>query len=413
MMRNHREFDIILWGATSFVGKLTAEYLLRRLGANGEVRWGLSARNPRKLHEVKQSLGREARDLPVLVGDAFDQAFLDELAARTKLVLTTVGPYMKYGEPLVAACAKHGTDYCDLTGETPFVQAMMDKYGDQARASGARIINCSGVDSVPSDLGVYFLNQIALNRFGAPLKSVEMHVHSFKGALSGGTVASFRELIARGRKDPAVRKLLRNPYAICPAHQRSGVRQPDLYGVNRSDVNGEWLHYFFMAPVNTQVVHATNAHLNYPYGHDFVYVERQLASNMLVACGRGMLVEGLLAGMSHAWSRSLLTRYVFPKPGQGPSKKIRDSGNFHFVFHGLTRNDRRITCRVTGDSDPGYGSTAKQVSEVALGLVQLVSRSIVGGGFWTPAAALGSRVIEPLTSHAGLTFEVVEDEAER
>ena len=408
-MKNHREFDIILWGATSFVGKLTAEYLLKRHGANAEVNWALGARNSTRLKAAKQSLGRQARDLPVLIGDAFDRGFLNDLASRTRVVLSTVGPYMQFGEPLVAACASQGTDYCDLTGEMPFVQAMMDKYGQQAEKSGARIVNCTGVDSVPSDMGVYYLNQFALDRFDAPLKSVAMHVHAFKGALSGGTVASLGELIAGGQKDPTIGKLLRNPYAICPSNRRSGVEQPSFYGVNRSGLTGEWLHHFLMAPVNTQVVHATNAHLNYPYGRDFLYSERQVASSRLRAYRNGMAIEGLLKGMSHAWSRSLLIRYVFPKPGEGPSRAIRDRGNFDFIFHGLTRNAQRVSCRVAGDADPGYGSTAKQVAEVALCLARSARQSKAGGGFWTPAAALGSRVIDPLIRHAGLTFENVDD----
>jgi short subunit dehydrogenase-like uncharacterized protein len=404
-VKDEREFDIILWGATSFVGKLISRHLFHRHGIDGDLRWALAARNPARVETLQQSLGEEALSLPVLIGDAFDTEFLREMAARTRVVLSTVGPYLTYGEPLVAACAAGGTDYCDLTGEVPFAQRMMDRYGADAEASGARIIHCTGVDSLPSDLGVAFLNDFAVRECGAPLQSVEMHVRAFRGGFSGGTLASFLEVTALAQKDPGVTRMLRNPYALCPPDQRTGVRQPELDMLGRSEVDGRWLHPFFMAPVNTRVVHATNARLGYPYGQDFTYTERQAAPNQLAATVRHLVMAGLMLGMSNGAGRSLLARYLFPKPGEGPNESVRNSGYFKFVFHGRTRNDRRVTGQVTGDADPGYGSTAKQIAEAAFHLAREVPRTRVAGGFWTPVSALGLGLVDPLVAHAGLRFE--------
>jgi short subunit dehydrogenase-like uncharacterized protein len=397
-MKDKREFDIILWGATSFVGKLVAEYLI---GRGGDIRWALAARNGEKLARLQESLGPDGRSLPVLVGDSFDQEFLNDMASRTKVVLTTVGPYLKYGETLLAACCSQGTDYCDLTGEVAFVQSMMETYSTQAEETGARIVNCAGFDSLPSDLGVLYLNDFAVNETGSHLKRVEMQVHSAKGGISGGTIASAIESIDLMRKDPGLMKRLQDPYALCPPDRRSGVRQPSLYGARQSKFNGDWLHQFVMAPVNTKVVHSTNARLDYPYGDDFTYAEYQIAPNALKAYLAEFSFGVFFTAMYFPWTRSLLTRYL-PKPGEGPTREVRESGDFKLWFYGETCQGQKVTCRVTGDADPGYGSTAKQISEVALGLVALTDKE---GGFWTPASCLGLEIVDPLTQYAGLTFE--------
>ncbi len=403
-MNTQRDFDIVVWGATSFVGKLVTEYLYHRL--DGTTRWALAARNRQKLEDLQGSLGREALNLPVLIGDAFDEEFLDDLTSRTQVVLTTVGPYLRYGEPLLAACVANGTDYCDLTGEVPFIRAGLDRHHEQAQKTGARIVHCSGFDSLPSDLGVLYLHQFAQTTLATSLESVAMEVRSIRGGVSGGTAASFAEFFTQAQQDPAIAKLLRDPYAICPAGQRSGVEQPGLFGVQPSQ-DGQWLHHFVMASVNTKIVHATNALLDYPYGRDFRYCERQVSRSRWGAVLFEFLVQATMVAMALPWLRSLLTRFVFPQPGQGPDKAAREQGHFNLLFRGTTRDQRQIQARVTGDAGPGYGSTAKQIAEGAIGLVSL-PREEVGGGFWTPASALGSRLFKPLVEHAGLTFEASE-----
>ncbi len=393
-MKDNREFDIVVWGATSFVGEIVAEYLVQR---PGDFRLALGARNPEKLDKVIHSLGV---DLPTVLGDSFDHNFLDEMTARTKVVLSTVGPYQKYGEPLLAACAKNGTDYCDLTGETPFIRQMMDKYDSAAKSSGARIVNCAGFDSLPSDLGVLYLNDFCEREFDSSVKTVEMQVRAAKGGLSGGTIASAIETIDQLKANPSLNKLLQNPYAVCPDGKRSGVRQPGLSGARKSKFTGNWLHAFVMGPVNTKIVHASNARMSYPYGEDFEYSEWQLAPNALAAYLTSLSLGLLMLALYLPWTRRLLSRYL-PAPGEGPSREQQLNGRFELHFNGLTRNGRKALCRVTGDADPGYGSTAKQISEVALKLVETEG----SGGFQTPASSLGLDLIEPLVEHAGLTFE--------
>jgi len=403
-MQKEREFHIILWGATSFVGQIIAQYLLHRLGSDGSTRWALAARNEQKLEDLKQRMGPEAASLPTLIGDSFDPDFLKSLTSRTRVVLTTVGPYQKYGEPLVEACVLNGTDYCDLTGEVSFVQAMMDKYGEQASRSGARLVNCSGFDSLPSDLGVLYLNDHAQKAVESSVETIEMQVRKAKGGVSGGTIASAVETVSEVRKNPNLRKVLQNPYAICPADKRSGVRQPSLFGAKKSDFTGHWLHHFVMAPVNTKVVHASNAHMNYPYGEDFEYTEWQVTENGWKAHLANIATNVAMLALYFPWTRALLTSFL-PKPGEGPSPEAQQSGFFELHFHGRTRNKRVVGARVTGDSDPGYGSTAKQISEVALELARTFPEERNWGGFRTPASSLGLSLIKPLTEHAGLTFE--------
>ncbi len=402
MKKERRQFDLVLWGATSFVGKIIAEYLLQRVSELTDFRWALGARNPEKLARLQSELGSE---LPVFVGDSFDRSFLEDMASQTSVILTTVGPYMKYGESLVAACALKGTDYCDLTGEAGFVQKMIDEYEATARESGARLVNCAGFDSLPSDLGVLHLNEHCERVLGSGLRRVEMQVRAAKGGVSGGTVASGIETVAQLQKDPGLKSVLANPYAICPEGRRSGVRQPSLSAAKRSEFNGDWLHDFVMAPVNTKVVHATNARLDYPYGDDFIYSEWQVANNAFMAYLGRFGVGAAMLALYFPWTRALLQRFVLPEPGEGPDRKTREQGYFALLFCGETRAGRMVTCRVTGDADPGYGSTAKQISEVAIGLSRSLPLSEKAGGFWTPASSLGLKLRGPLTQHAGLKFE--------
>ncbi len=403
-MSKTKDFDIILWGATSFVGQIVAEYLWQRLGSNGELKWALAARNVEKLEEVRSTLGPGADELPILIGDSFDCDFLHDMASRTRVVLSTVGPYVKYGEPLVHACATQGTDYCDLTGEVLFIRRMRELYSEAAAKSGARIVNCAGFDSLPSDLGTYYLNSFCQEQLGTSLATVEMQVRGAKGGVSGGTIASALETAAQVRAEPALMKLLNDPYAVCPEGKRDGVRQPKLSAAKKSQYNQSWLYDFVMAPVNTKIVHASNALMDYPYGQDFTYSEWLSAANPVVAHLSRLAMLAMFLGLAFRPTRYLLTRFVLPKPGEGPNRAARESGHFKLLFHGTARDGQKVVAKVTGDADPGYGSTAKQISEVAIGLARL-SPDTRSGGFWTPAACLGESLFEPLQEHAGLTFE--------
>jgi short subunit dehydrogenase-like uncharacterized protein len=402
-------YDIILVGATGYVGALIAEYLAARAGDNA-VRWAMAGRNASKLEAVKAGLGAKGERIATIVADTSNRAEMDALVAQTKVVLTTVGPYAKYGSELVAACAAAGTDYCDLTGEAPWIQKMIDAHQAEAEASGARIVPCCGFDSIPSDLGVLFLNEEVRKRTGKPCTAIRMRVKSMKGGASGGTIASMMNIVEEATRDPAVRKMLGNPYALNPAGERKGPRQPGSVPVTYDKDAGSWTAPFVMAGINTRVVQRSNALMNYAYGRDFLYDEAMLTGGGMFGAPAAVALTGAMGafGLAAAFSptRSLLNNYVLPKPGQGPTAEQRERGSYDLLFVGTAADGRVFKARVTGDRDPGYGSTAKMISEAAICLSELGED--VGGGFWTPASALGLPLIERLREHAGLTFEMVD-----
>src|SRR6056297_512147 len=280
-MAEARDFDLILWGATGFTGQLLADYLLKRHGADGDLRWALAARNQVKLAKVKEELGAEAEKLPVLIADSSDRESLDEMVARTRAICSTVGPYALYGTELVDACAAAGTDYCDLTGEVPWMRRVLDQFGEAARASGARIVHCCGFDSIPSDMGVWFLQQQAEGTFGVPCQDVRMRVKAAKGEFSGGTVASLVNAVKEAAADPALRKQMANPFSLSPTGHRSRARQPNLKGAEYDKELGVWLAPFVMSAINNRVVHRSNALQDARYGKEFTYDEAVMA-------GRGL-----------------------------------------------------------------------------------------------------------------------------
>ena len=411
-MTKKPEFDIVLWGGSSFVGKLVAEHLHQTYGVDGPIRWAIGGRNERRLEDTRAWLGTGTEELPIVVGDARDRAFLDSMVQRTKVVLSTVGPYALYGKELVEACAAHGTDYCDLAGEIPFIQEVMDRHAAEARASGARILHCCGVDSLPSDLGVWTLSEFAKQQFGCGLAHVTNEVKSFKGRFSGGTIASLGGTLENAAQDDKVAAVLNNPYAICPPNRRSGVAQPDIAAVRRSE-SGTWLGPFFMAIVNTRVVHATNAHLDYPYGTDFTYCEGLHVGGKLAANILGLASRMFYCAYGFRPIRALLNATVLPKPGTGPSTKLREEGEFEFHFIARTRSGDRLTLVVSGDRDPGYGASSRMIGEVAVCLACDLPKSAFPGGFWTPGAAIAEKIIPRLIENAGINFELLNETGER
>ncbi len=405
-----RPYDVILVGATGYVGALIADVLAARAGGNA-LRWAMAGRNAGKLAVVKDSLGSRGERVATIVADTSDRAAMDALAAQTKVVLTTVGPYAKYGSELVAACAAAGTDYCDLTGEAPWIQRMIDAHQDAAVASGARIVPCCGFDSIPSDLGVLFLNDAVRKRTGHPCTAIRMRVKSIKGGASGGTIASMMNLVEEALGDSAVRAMLANPFALNPQGARTGPRQPGAIPVTYDGVARSWTAPFVMGAINTRVVHRSNALMNYAYGRDFQYDEAIMTGGGVLGAPAAIAVTGAMGafGLAAAFppTRALLNRFVLPKPGEGPTAEQRERGSYELLFLGTAKDGRVFKARVTGDRDPGYGSTAKMIAEAAICLSELPADD-VAGGFWTPASAMGTRLIERLVEHAGLTFEMVE-----
>ncbi|MFM9862483.1 MAG: saccharopine dehydrogenase family protein [Micropepsaceae bacterium] len=404
-----RRYDVILVGATGYVGALIADYLGGRAGGNA-VRWAVAGRSAAKLEAVKAALGTRGERVQVIVADTADRAAMDALAAQTKVVLTTVGPYAKYGSELVAACVDAGTDYCDLTGEAPWIAKMIDLHQDAAAASGARIVHCCGVDSIPSDLGVLFLNDEVRRRTGKPCSAIRMRVKSMKGGASGGTIASMMHLVEEAVRDPAVRAVLSNPYALNPKGARKGVRQPGAVPVTYDAAAGSWTAPFVMGAINSRVVQRSNALLDYAYGREFQYDEAMLTGGGVLGAPAAVALTGAMGafGLAAAFppTRALLNRFVLPKPGEGPTAEQRERGNYELLFVGTASDGRVFKALVAGDRDPGYGSTAKMISEAALLLAETFGDA--DGGVLTPASALGARLIERLREHAGLTFQMVD-----
>ncbi|PNK61036.1 saccharopine dehydrogenase family protein [Psychrobacter sp. FDAARGOS_221] len=411
-----RQFDIVLYGATSFVGQLVAAYLQRFLtdvndNNQQSVRWAIAGRNQDKLNQVKKDIGNP--DIETIIADSEDATSLDQMTAQTKVIISTVGPYLKYGEPLIKACVNNGTDYVDLTGEAIFIKDMMDAYQDKARQTGARIVNACGFDSIPSDLGVLFTQNCAKKDFGEYCEHIKMRVKAAKGGLSGGTVASMATIFEAIGKDKHRRKQLANPYLLNDDSQRPNARQIELKKPEWDERNNRWLAPFIMASINTRVVHRSNQLKDYQYGREFRYDEAMWmpagVKGRVLSYGLTAAMAGFAAGMMFKPSRDLLNERVLPKSGDGPSESEQQNGYFDIRFFGALASDKQsqVLTKVTGDKDPGYGSTCQMLSQSALCLLQDISKDEVGGGFWTPASAMGETLIERLQQHAGLKFEQI------
>lgn len=403
MTARSRDLDVVVHGATGFVGKLVARYLARHAPAG--TRMGLSGRSVERLEKVRDALGPAAADWPLLRADATDDASLRDLAAATHVVATTVGPYAKYGLPLVRACAEAGIDYVDLTGEVPFVRESIDLFNDTAVASGARIVHSCGFDSIPSDLGVHVLRRQVQADGAGELTDTTLVVTSLRGGVSGGTIDSLRTQIDVTKHDAALRRLTASPYSLSPdrAAEPDLGRQSDMPLVRGSDIAPElsgWKAPFFMGPYNTRVVRRSNALTGYAYGRRFRYREvmnvgSSFASPVIaggVAAGMG----GLVAGLLFPPTRWVLDR-VLPKPGQGPSEKSQRNGHFTIDVYGRTTTGARYTARVAAQGDPGYAATAVMFGESALALaLQRDALPESPGGVLTPATALGDVLVERL-----------------
>ncbi|MFA5964212.1 MAG: saccharopine dehydrogenase NADP-binding domain-containing protein [Sphingomonas sp.] len=379
-----REFDIIVYGATGFTGRLVAEYLVK----TGAPRWAMAGRSLTKLQEVRDEIGAPT-DTPLITANADDPASLAAMCERATVIITTVGPYQLYGNELVAACAATGTAYVDLCGEPAWMRHMIDAHQEAARASGARIVFSCGFDSIPFDLGVFALQEAAKRKFGKPAPRVKCRVRKMQGGFSGGTAASLKATLAAATRDPSILGLLVNPFALAPGFD--GPSQPKGLLPEYDRTIEAWVAPFIMAPINTKNVHRTNFLLGHPYGTDFVYDE--------------MMVAGL-GDMGKAAAEAIakinpLASDKGPKPGEGPSKEERDNGFYDILFIGEMPDGGRVEAVVTGDRDPGYGSTSKMIAETALCLVHDVAGE---GGIWTPGALMGDALIKRLEANAGLSF---------
>jgi short subunit dehydrogenase-like uncharacterized protein len=391
-----KEFDIVIHGATGFTGRLVAEYMMARYpnAGNAEgIRWAMGGRSAEKLAAVRNEIGAP-KDTPLVVTDTANAASLQALMARTRLVLTTVGPYQLYGNELVAACAASGVDYVDLCGEPAWMRKMIDACEEQAKGSGARIVFSCGFDSVPFDMGVYMLQSQFKQKFGHPASRIRGRVRKMKGTFSGGTAASLKATMAAAGADPSVLDLLRNPFSLTPGF--TGPKQPSGGKPMMDEALGAdiWVAPFVMAAINTRNIHRSNFLLAHTYGTDFVYDEM-----MITGSGE----KGQAIAHAVAADKSLGGEGG-PKPGEGPSKEERENGFYDVLFLGEDTQGNTARVSVKGDKDPGYGSTSKMIAECAVCLLK--NSSETHGGIWTPAPALGRDIITRLQANAGLTFAV-------
>jgi short subunit dehydrogenase-like uncharacterized protein len=385
--------------------------MLDQYGADGEVKWAIAGRSQTKLESVRQSLGSAAGSLVMITADAADEAALKAMCEKTKVVLSTVGPYAYYGEPLIKVCTETGTDYVDLTGEVQWIREMLEGYEPAAKQSGARIVHCCGFDSIPSDLGVHFVQSQAQSKFGKPCQRVKLRVKAARGGFSGGTVASLTNVAQQATKSAALRRILADPYALCLGGASNSAKQPDVKSATYDKDFDAWLAPFVMAGINTRVVHRSNMLTGNGYGDGFQYDEAMItgsgAKGWTAAQGMTVGLGGFLVAVAIKLTRWLLEKFVLPAPGEGPSPEEQKNGFYDIRFYGETSDGQMIRAKVTGDRDPGYGSTAKMIAEAAVCLAKDIPDAEKGGGFWTPATIFGDTLITRLVDNAGLTFEML------
>jgi len=384
-----KPFDIVVFGASGYTGRLVAEYLAAEYG-DTDLTWAMAGRSLDKLASVRTEMGISDA-VALLEVDVDNPASVSEMVDACRVVITTVGPYQLYGDELVKQCAERGTDYVDLTGEPSWMHETIARFSEAAKLSGARIVHSCGFDSIPFDLGVYLLQQHAIEKTGEPIATVKGRVRAMNGTFSGGTIASMRATMASAKANPAIIQVLTNPFALTEGF--TGPEQPAGMAPQYDEELQSRSAPFIMAPINTKNIHRSNFLMAHRYGEDFRYDEMLLT-------GDGD--QGKAAAEFVAKDDSVAKSNL--QPGEGPSKEERENGNYDAIFAGQACTGDLMISSVQGDRDPGYGSTSKMLAEAAMCLLH--NPELASGGLWTPAAAMGDALIERLQAHAGLTFQI-------
>ena len=384
-----KSVDVVIYGATGFTGKLVVEYMQEKYGKDEGISWAIAGRSEEKLNSVREEL-KVGSNVPQLLVDSNDTDSIASMVQQTKCVLTTVGPYQLYGANILQQCVVHGVDYVDLCGEPGWMHEMINEHAEQAKETGARIVFSCGFDSIPFDLGVYFLQKEVIAQHGQPAPNVRGRVRAMNGEFSGGTAASLGATMASLKEKPELFEILVNPFAL--SNGFTGPEQAQDSKPIYDDKLETWVAPFFMAPINTKNVHRSNALMDHLYGKDFCYNEMWI---------QGPGEEGKAAA---EFVGSMNPLADAPAPGEGPSKESRENGNYDVLFCADLSDGSSLHASVSGDMDPGYGSTSKMIAESALCLVDDCSE--LSGGIYTPAPAMGEKLIVRLQASAGLTFKI-------
>ena len=402
-MNQSREFDIIIWGASGFTGRLVALYLFSKYGTSGNLRWAMAGRNLNKLEMVRHEVADETVSL--VVADSNDEVSLKEMVKRTKVICTTVGPYAKYGSKLVVACIQNQVHYCDLAGEVQWMRQIIDQYNEAAKANETKIVHTCGFDSIPSDMGVYFIQREAKAKRDSRAQQIKMRVAGMSGGMSGGTYASFSNTMEEAKEDKNIFKVLTNPYGLNPIDEQVGEDKSDLRSIVFDKASQSWIGPFIMAGINTKVVRRSNILSGYSYGKNFRYEEATIYGKGFKGRMKGIINVIPMGLMMSAKPGSLLKRAVdavLPKPGEGPTKKQREDGFYNLKFYITLEDGSSAFAKITGDMDPGYGSTSKMLGEAAVCLAKDKLSNL--SGILTPSIAMGDALLKRLEKNAGLTF---------
>ena len=397
-----KQFDIIIWGASSFTGKLVTEYLFNKFGSS-KIKWAIAGRDLGKLKKVRSQVAD--KNIPIFIADSFDEESLLKFVKKTKVICSTVGPYSLYGTKLVKLCVENYTNYCDITGEAHWIRTLIDNFHEEAKSKKIKIVNSCGFDSIPSDMGVYFIQNEMKKIYKTYAKSIKMRVAGIRGGISGGTYSSLNNLLKEAYTDKSIFKVLNNPYGLNPKDKMDGLDKKDLRKIIFDKESNSWIYPFIMAGINTKIVRRSNALINFQYGKDFRYDEAMIAGKGISGFWKAILAVFPLAmvGLNpNSFLKKIINSFM-PKPGEGPGIEKRKNGFYNLRFYITIDKKRKAFAKVIGDSDPGYGSTSKMLAESA---ISLAFDNLPGNyGVITPSFAMGDKLLKRLKENAGLSFE--------
>ena len=399
-----KQFDIIIWGASSFTGKLVTEYIFNKYGSSN-IKWAIAGRNLDKLEKVRSQVADD--DIPIFIADSFDEDSLSKFVKKTKVVCSTVGPYSLYGTKLVKVCLENNTNYCDITGEAHWIRTLIDNFHEEAKSKKIKIVNSCGFDSIPSDMGVYFIQNEIKKVYKSYAKSIKMRVAGIRGGISGGTYGSINNLLKDAYADRNVFKVLNNPYGLNPKDKMEGMDKKDLRKIIFDKESNSWIYPFIMAGINTKIVRRSNALSNFKYGKDFRYEEATMSGKGISGFWKAILAVFPLAmvGLNPNSFLKKIVNSFMPKPGEGPGLEKRKNGFYNLRFYITIDDKNKAFAKVIGDSDPGYGSTSKMLAESALCLA--FDKLPENYGVVTPSFSMGDKLLDRLNHNAGLKFELI------